>query len=201
MLSACMIVQDEEECIHRSLSSLHEFVDQIVVVDGGSQDRTVEIVSSYAKVLLFEIPFQDHYGLQRNNALERAAGDWIFVLDADEYCDPFTMAAIKWLAETDLHDYDSYWFARQTFIDGRLANMFDRDPTIRLFKNHCRYEGHLHERLTMFENARDTNLVIRHEKLGEWQQKDNEKFWRMGQEMPPNWYYDPLNDNYFHKEG
>lgn len=200
MLSACMIVQDEECCIYRALNSIHAVVDEIIVVDGGSQDRTRGLALSYEKVTLFDIAFQDNFGLQRNNAIERAAGDWIFVMDADEYCDPFTMATVKWLSEAERYEYDSYWFSRQTFIDGRLVNIFDRDPTIRLFKNYCRYEGRLHEALGGYVNVAETNLVIRHEKRAEWQQKDNEKFWRMGQEMPLGWCYDQEKDGFFYKE-
>jgi glycosyltransferase involved in cell wall biosynthesis len=200
MLSACMIVQDEEECIDRALNSIHFYVDEIIVVDGGSKDRTRGIVTTYEKVQLFDIPFEDNFGLQRNNSLERASGDWIFVIDADEYCDPFSMASVKWLSEAKDLAFDSYWFSRQTFIDGRLVNLFDRDPTIRLFRSHCRYEGFLHEALTGFDNARETNLYIRHEKREEWQQQDNERFWRMGQEMPPGWHYDEEKDRFFFKE-
>ena len=54
MLSACMITQDEEECISRSIENIMGAVDEVVVLDGGSTDRTCQIAESYPKVRLFK---------------------------------------------------------------------------------------------------------------------------------------------------
>ena len=68
----------------RSLDSVKDYVDEIVVVDTGSTDNTIEVAKSYgAKV--FESPWNNDFSTPRNMALENATGDWIIFLDADEY--------------------------------------------------------------------------------------------------------------------
>jgi 2-polyprenyl-3-methyl-5-hydroxy-6-metoxy-1,4-benzoquinol methylase len=184
MISACMIVQDEEECIARCLDSIQDYVDEIVVIDGGSIDRTKEIVLQYSKVNLYEIPFEKDFGKQRNNAIERAQGDWIFIIDADEYCYPYILDQLEYLTTLD---NDSYTFTRKTLINGKLVNPLNLDYTFRFFQSHCRYAGNIHEPLTGFNKRCDTNMEIIHDKKGEWQQKDNELYWDMGQVPPEGW--------------
>lgn len=80
-VSAAIITLDEEHNLPGLLAAL-DWVDEIVVVDGGSQDRTVEIARR-AGVNLCESPFRD-YQQQRNLALDAAGGDWVVSIDADE---------------------------------------------------------------------------------------------------------------------
>lgn len=83
-ISLCMIVRDEEANLDRCLYSVHGIVDEICVVDTGSTDRTVEIAKAHgARVEFFD--WCDDFGAARNAALGMATGDWILVLDADEY--------------------------------------------------------------------------------------------------------------------
>jgi hypothetical protein len=80
-VSACLIVQDEEERLQACLESV-AFCDEIVVVDGGSRDRTVEIArASGARVI--ENPWPG-FGAQRNVALDNASCQWVLEVDADE---------------------------------------------------------------------------------------------------------------------
>ena len=82
-LSACLIVKNEESNLHRCLSSIVKVVDEIIIVDTGSTDKTVEIAESYgAKV--FGHPWEDDFSKHRNQSLSYATGDWLFVIDADE---------------------------------------------------------------------------------------------------------------------
>jgi SAM-dependent methyltransferase len=180
-----MIVQNEEECLARALDSIHEYVDEIVVVDGGSTDSTREIARSYEKVRLYNIPFPDNYGVQRSRAIELAHGTWIFIIDADEEIDQSTGENFTMLISHE--EYDAYRFSRQTFIDGNLVNLFDADRTIRLFRSYCRYEGIYSESVVGFRSLQDVNLMIKHSKTAEWQQKDNEKYWDIGVVPPPGW--------------
>ena len=83
LLSVCMIVKNEEANLDRCLRSVHQVADEIVVVDTGSQDRTVEIAQHYgAKVSHFE--WCDDFAAARNAALARATGRWVLQMDADE---------------------------------------------------------------------------------------------------------------------
>jgi glycosyltransferase involved in cell wall biosynthesis len=179
-----MIVRDEEECIERCLSSIHDYVDEIVIIDGGSTDLTMRFASRYSKVKLFEIPFEQDFGKQRNHSIEKANGDWIFIIDADEYCYPYILDQLEYLTTLD---NDAYTFTRKTLINGKLVNPLNLDYTFRLFQSHCRYAGNIHETLTGFNKRCDTNMEIIHDKKGEWQQKDNELYWDMGQIPPDGW--------------
>ena len=82
-LSFCAIVKNESENLARCLASVQPYVDEIIVVDTGSQDDTPEIASQYgAKVGYFE--WCDDFAAARNYALSLVTGEWILVLDADE---------------------------------------------------------------------------------------------------------------------
>lgn len=187
MLSGCMIVQDEEQCLARALNSLHPFVDEIVIVDGGSVDSTVQIAESYEKVKMFHIPFERNFALQKNNALERASGEWLFLLDADEYLERYVGQSLTRLISGEYGDYDAYAFNRQTFVDKWFVNPSDPDWQIRLYRNHVRYVHEIHESPEGFKQLQLCNLSIKHYKTNAMQQKDNELYWDMGQETPPGW--------------
>ncbi|HEY9614444.1 glycosyltransferase [Allocoleopsis sp.] len=82
-LSLCMIVKNESENLLRCLASAKPYVDEIIVVDTGSEDETPDIARRYgAKVLFFE--WCNDFAAARNYSISQATGHWILVLDADE---------------------------------------------------------------------------------------------------------------------
>lgn len=83
-VSAVMIVKDEEETLKRCLDALSPQVDEIIVVDTGSKDKTREIAGSYDKVRLYDFEWNDDFSEARNFANSRATGEWLFSVDADE---------------------------------------------------------------------------------------------------------------------
>lgn len=86
-ISACWIVKNEEANIARSIKSIQEIVDELIVVDTGSTDSTVEVARALgAKTDFFE--WNDDFSAARNYALSLAAGELIFFLDADEWFEP-----------------------------------------------------------------------------------------------------------------
>ncbi len=91
-LTACVIASNEERRLPACLRSL-DFCDQIVVVDGGSRDRTVEVArEAGAEVVENSWP---GFAAQRNVALDHAHGDWILEIDADERVSPTLAASIR----------------------------------------------------------------------------------------------------------
>jgi tetratricopeptide (TPR) repeat protein len=82
-ISLCMIVRDEEEMLPACLEAVAPFVDQIVIVDTGSVDRTREIAVEHG-ALVTEYPWNGSFSDARNESLRHATGDWILWLDADE---------------------------------------------------------------------------------------------------------------------
>jgi glycosyltransferase involved in cell wall biosynthesis len=90
--SASIICKNEEHNIEECLRSV-SWCDEIVVVDSGSTDRTVELARKHTPNVVFhEWP---GYVAQKNFALERASGDWVICIDADERCTPELRAAIE----------------------------------------------------------------------------------------------------------
>lgn len=82
-LSVCLIVKNEEKFLAQCLKSIRDVAQQIVVVDTGSTDRTVEIAKEFGAEI-HSFTWCDDFSAARNAALERATGDWVLALDADE---------------------------------------------------------------------------------------------------------------------
>jgi glycosyltransferase involved in cell wall biosynthesis len=87
ILSACLIVRNEERFLDRCLSSLAGFADQICVLDTGSSDGTMDIARRHGAVL-GRIEWDDDFSAARNACLDLAHGDWILQIDADEELRP-----------------------------------------------------------------------------------------------------------------
>ncbi|MGB3264581.1 MAG: tetratricopeptide repeat protein [Microcoleus sp.] len=99
-LTLCTIVKNEETTLSRTLDSVKGVVDEMVVLDTGSGDRTREIArESGARVYDFE--WCDDFAAARNESLKHARGDWILVLDADEVLVPEIVPLLKQAIKSD----------------------------------------------------------------------------------------------------
>ncbi|MCK4301565.1 MAG: glycosyltransferase family 2 protein, partial [candidate division Zixibacteria bacterium] len=78
-----MIVKDEEELLPGCLDSIRDWGDEIVIVDTGSTDRTIEIAESYG-ARVYHQPWEGDFSKHRNYSIELATCDWVFIIDADE---------------------------------------------------------------------------------------------------------------------
>ena len=83
-VSLCMIVKNEEAVIGRCLESVQGMVDEIIIVDTGSEDRTKEIVERYTDKI-YDFSWRDDFAAARNYSFSLASGDFILWLDADDY--------------------------------------------------------------------------------------------------------------------
>ncbi|UBF27177.1 glycosyltransferase family 2 protein [Kovacikia minuta CCNUW1] len=100
-ISTVIIAQDEEECITNAIRSCLPFADEIVVIDGGSQDATVTIAQELG-CQVYHNPWRG-YSEQRNFGAEKAIYDWIFFIDADEVVDQqLTTALLAWKCQPHL---------------------------------------------------------------------------------------------------
>ncbi|MGP0062529.1 MAG: glycosyltransferase [Isosphaeraceae bacterium] len=93
-----MIVRDEEPNLPRSLESVREIFDEIIIVDTGSVDRTAEIARAFG-ARVFEFAWVDDFAAARNAALERAIGEFAFWLDADDVIEPPEREKLRALIE------------------------------------------------------------------------------------------------------
>jgi len=93
-LSVCLIAKNEERFLGRCLESIRGLADQLILVDTGSTDRTVEIARQNGAEVHFR-PWDENFSNARNEALRHATGDWILILDADEELPAEQHAAIR----------------------------------------------------------------------------------------------------------
>ena len=89
-----MIAKNEERVLARCLASVRAIVDEIILVDTGSTDRTVEIAESFG-ARVYHAPWENDFSKVRNVSLSYATKDWILVLDADEEIDATDHAQLK----------------------------------------------------------------------------------------------------------
>src|SRR5688572_18495395 len=82
-ISLCMIVRNEERLIGQCLASVKGFVDEMVIVDTGSEDATADIAHQHG-ARVYEYPWTGDFSEARNHSIAQATGNWILVLDADE---------------------------------------------------------------------------------------------------------------------
>ena len=93
-LSVVLATHNEEANLARCLDSIKDITDEIIVVDGQSTDKTVSIAKKYkAQVIVRENPANFH--INKNIAIEKATGDWILQLDADEVVSPELASEIR----------------------------------------------------------------------------------------------------------
>ncbi|MGC9081217.1 glycosyltransferase family 2 protein [Sulfurihydrogenibium sp.] len=144
-LTVLILTKNEEKNIERAIKSVLDIAEEIVVLDSGSTDRTVEIAKNLgAKVFFREF---DTYSDQRNYGLSICNGDWILVLDADEEVSEKLRENIK--RELENPKFDCYEIPRRTYYLGRfLKYAWYPEYRKRLFrKGKVRYEGKLHEKV------------------------------------------------------
>ena len=118
-ISACIISFNEENKIEACLQSLLPVVDEIVIVDSLSTDRTLEIAVKYTDKI-FNQAFLGHIE-QKNLAVEKAGNDWILSLDCDERLSEELQQSILAIKDR-LDDADAYCMSRRTFYVYRWLN-------------------------------------------------------------------------------
>lgn len=133
-ISLCVITKDEERVLPRLLRSVQGVVDEIVVVDTGSTDATVEVAKSFGARVLHQA-FDDDFSAVRNVALEAATQPWILVLDADEVLAPGSGRYLR-AAAADDRIAGAYLKFENDLGGGRshvcgLMRFFRNDPSIR----------------------------------------------------------------------
>ncbi len=131
-LSVAMIAMNEEHNLPRTLESV-KWADEIIVVDSGSKDRTLEIAHSYGAKTSYHA-FGGH-GEQKNVALDLCTSDWILLLDADEVLTPELQAEVRQLLAGE-PKHSAYWIPRLNLIMGRWMRHggFYPDHKLRLFE-------------------------------------------------------------------
>jgi tetratricopeptide (TPR) repeat protein len=146
-LSACLIVRDEEDHLERCLRSLRGVVDEIVVVDTGSQDAS-KLIAERHDAVISDFVWCDDFSAARNAALELATGNWILWIDADEELVPESLAAIhRAIVRPQFGGFD---IEIVNFTENRSQGEQFRHCPTRLFQKLAgvRFTGRIHEQIT-----------------------------------------------------
>lgn len=99
-ISAAIIVQDEEDYIERAILNVKDYVDEIIIIDGGSTDKTIAICESH-ECKVYHRQFDCHFANQRNYALTKCTNDWVLTLDADEFYSAEALNALPTLIKSN----------------------------------------------------------------------------------------------------
>jgi tetratricopeptide (TPR) repeat protein len=145
-LSLCMIVRDEQEMLPRCLASVAEAVDEMVIVDTGSADETVEIARSFGARVISHA-WTGSFAEARNVSLEAATGDWLICLDADEVLVSEDAGLLRSLTQ---RTWREAFYLSETNYTGELDDgTAVTHNALRVFRNRptYRFQGRLHEQI------------------------------------------------------
>ncbi|KOY14478.1 tetratricopeptide repeat-containing glycosyltransferase family 2 protein, partial [Paenibacillus xylanivorans] len=146
-ISLCMIVKDEARSLQRCLDAIRDVVDEIIIVDTGSADDTIDIARRYDAVVI-NTAWTGDFSAARNLSLAAATHPWILVLDADEVwmqTEP-NLAEMKRILSPSQDDVWGYWI-QVTSLLGTSGEERVTDAVCRLFRNDPRiaFQGRIHE--------------------------------------------------------
>jgi glycosyltransferase involved in cell wall biosynthesis len=158
-LSVCMMVQNSEKTLNLALSSLNNIYDELIIVDGGSTDKTIEIASKYGAKII-NSPWSGNHSRQRNVYLKEVRTDWVFVLDSDEFIDKKTWDFLEYLkVNGNKVPTDNFWIARKWISHFNKKLYISSSPHYpdwqrRIFKYNqaVSYSGQIHENIHGLED-------------------------------------------------
>jgi len=156
-LSLCMIVKDEEENLPRCLKSVEKAVDEIIVVDTGSTDKSIDIAKSFgAKV--FSHQWKDDFSEARNISLDNATCDWVLFLDADEELLQEDIPTLRKLLQDKKNE--GYYLNEFNFLGDKPGEDIAINITFRLFRNkkEHRFSGAIHEQIVAAVQRGNPNI-------------------------------------------
>ena len=151
MLSLCMIVKNEEKTLNQCLKVVKDYVDEIIIVDTGSHDKTKEISLKYTDKV-FDFEWCNDFAKARNFSISKASNDWILILDADEIIENIDLNTVKQFCNEDynivgrlkrINVYEDNYGTKK-YIE-RVNRLFNR--------NYFQYEGIIHEQVVCKQNT------------------------------------------------
>ncbi|MBU9713333.1 glycosyltransferase family 2 protein [Evansella tamaricis] len=147
LITFCMICKNEEKFIRQCLDSVKDFVDEIIIVDTGSTDKTMEVAKEFNPVII-EHKWNNSFADARNAGLDRAKGEWILFLDADEKLNCSDTNKLRNLARDNKA---CAYFLRLFNLVGKNMNDCheEQSSVLRFFRNHpnVRFQWEIHEQI------------------------------------------------------
>ena len=161
-ISLCMIVKNEEDTLARCLSSVADFVDEIIIVDTGSTDRTKEIARPFTSDI-YDFVWIDDFAAARNYAFSQATMEYILWLDADDFLRERDRSKLAELKDTLDPSVDSVTMEYHLAHD-EYGNVTVKNRRNRLVKrsNSFRWIGRVHEYLEVWGHIINSDVAITH---------------------------------------
>ncbi len=166
-VSLCLIVKNEEANLPVCLNSVAGLVDEIVITDTGSTDRTKEVAARFG-ARVNDFPWVDDFAAARNAGLEQARGQWIFWLDADDYLDAENRRKLQELFAA-LPDENVAYSMKYASLTGPAGAGVQIAERLHLFRNRpdIRWRNRVHEQIgpAILESGgtlRPTDIVVWH---------------------------------------
>lgn len=164
-VSLCMIVKNEEQTLERCLASVKDIIDEVIIVDTGSTDRTKELAAKWTSKV-FDFPWNDDFATARNFSFAQATMDYILWLDADDILLQEDLEKFIHLKETLDPSVDTVSMDYAcTFDDrGSLLLSVRRYRLLRREKN-FKWYGVIHEDLDVSGIGYDSDIVVTHRQI------------------------------------
>ncbi|OFS19724.1 MULTISPECIES: glycosyltransferase [Clostridium] len=145
MISLCMIIKNEEGTLDNCLKSIKDFVDEIIVVDTGSNDKSKEIAFKYTDKV-FDFEWCDDFAKARNFSISKATNSWILVLDGDEIVTDFDKSNIEKFCDVNKDKVGRIF--RSNIYEDKFGTKKFNERVNRFFnKKYFKYEGIIHEQI------------------------------------------------------
>lgn len=158
LLTACLIIKNEELLLDRCLRSLKGIADEIIIADTGSTDRSLEIAKNH-EAHIIHYTWDGNFSNARNKAIEAAQGTYILTIDADEYFKEEDQIEIRTFLEAN--SADGYLVQIVNYL-GSVNKLTKTSPiqSVRIFKQKHRYTGSIHEQIDLGTNHEFHNIMF-----------------------------------------
>ena len=200
-LSLCMIVKDEEKTLARCLNSVKSFIDEIIIVDTGSKDKTKEIAKSF-NAQIYDFKWISDFSAARNFSFSKATSDYILWLDGDDFIDDENISKIENLLKSldTKYDYVSGQYILSRNEEGGVNSVLRRNRIVKRTRN-FKWIGKVHEYLEVYGQGFNGDFAIEHGKVKVHTDRNFRIFKKMeneGVEFSPRdmyYYANELMDN------
>jgi glycosyltransferase involved in cell wall biosynthesis len=134
-LSVVLATYNEEANLAETLGSIKDLADEIVIVDGTSSDKTVEIAKKYGAIIKITTN-KPNFHINKQMAIDMATKDWILQLDADEHVSKEQTEEIREILKKDPKEFNGYWMPRKNWFLGRFLMKGGQYPdyTLRFYR-------------------------------------------------------------------
>lgn len=181
-ISLCMIVKNEEAVLARCLDTVADLVDEIIIVDTGSSDKTKEIARKYTKNI-YDFQWIDDFSAARNFAFSKATKDYIYSADADEVLDEENRQRFRILKEGMLPEIEIVQMMYGNQLEHGTVYNYDKEYRPKLFKRQRQFvwEEAIHEQVRLQPVVFDSDIVITHMPEQSHAKRDLQNFYKQTQ--------------------